>query len=63
MSKKRYYPEEIIGKLREADVLINQGKKVVDVIKKKLMVPEEGVEPSRPCGYGILSQIKIGRIP
>jgi len=32
MSKKRYRPEEIIGKLREADVLINQGKKVVDVI-------------------------------
>ena len=33
MSKKRYRPEEIIGKLREADVLISQGKKVVDVIK------------------------------
>jgi hypothetical protein len=46
MSKKRYYPEEIIGKLREADVLLSQGKKVVDVIKKKVMVPEEGVEPS-----------------
>jgi len=25
MSKKRYRPEEIIGKLREADVLISQG--------------------------------------
>ena len=33
MAKKRYRPEEIIGKLREADVLISQGKKVVDVIK------------------------------
>ncbi|HBX43863.1 MAG TPA: hypothetical protein DEH27_08830 [Deltaproteobacteria bacterium] len=33
MSKKRYRPEEIIGKLREADVLISQGKKVVGVIK------------------------------
>ncbi len=33
MSKKRYRPEEIIGKLREADVLISQGKKMVDVIK------------------------------
>ena len=33
MSKKRYRPEEIIGKLREADVLISQGKKVADVIK------------------------------
>ena len=33
MSKKRNRPEEIIGKLRDADVLISQGKKVVDVIK------------------------------
>jgi putative transposase len=33
MAKKRYRPEEIIGKLREADVLISQGKKVVDGIK------------------------------
>ena len=52
MSKKRYYPEEIIGKLREADVLLSQGKKVVDVIKKKLMVPEEGVARlslGQPC--------------
>jgi putative transposase len=33
MSKKRYRPKEIIGKLREADVLIRQSKKGVDVIK------------------------------
>lgn len=33
MPKKRYRPEEIISKLREADVLISQGKKVVEVIK------------------------------
>jgi transposase-like protein len=33
MSKKRYRPEEMISKLREADVLIGQGKKVVEVIK------------------------------
>jgi putative transposase len=33
MAKKRYRPEEIIGKLREADVLISQGKKGVEVIK------------------------------
>ena len=31
MPKKRYRPEEIISKLREADVLISQGKKVVEV--------------------------------
>ena len=33
MPKKRYHPEEIISKLREADVLISQGKKVIEVIK------------------------------
>src|SRR4030042_542042 len=33
MPKRRYSPEEITGKLREADVLISQGKKVVEVIK------------------------------
>ncbi len=33
MAKKRYRPEEIISKLREADVLLSQGKKVVDGIK------------------------------
>ncbi len=33
MPKKRYRPEEIISKPREADVLISQGKKVVEVIK------------------------------
>ena len=33
MPKKRYRPEEFISKLREANVLISQGKKVVEVIK------------------------------
>ena len=33
MSRKRYRPEEIIAKLREAEVLVGQGKKVPDVVK------------------------------
>jgi putative transposase len=33
MPKKRYRPEEIISKLREADVPISQVKMVVEVIK------------------------------
>ena len=33
MSKKRYCPEEIVRKLREADVLISQGKPVAQAIK------------------------------
>ena len=33
MRKKRYRPEEIISKLREADILLGQGQAVVQVIK------------------------------
>lgn len=33
MPKKRFQPEEITGKLRQADVLLGQGKKVADVVK------------------------------
>ncbi len=33
MPKKRYHPEEIISKLREADILISQGKTVAETIR------------------------------
>ena len=33
MAKKRYRPEEIIAKLREAEVLLAQGSKVPEVAK------------------------------
>ncbi|OGB93017.1 MAG: transposase [candidate division NC10 bacterium RBG_16_65_8] len=33
MPKKRFQPEQIIGKLRHADVLLGQGKRVADVVK------------------------------
>jgi putative transposase len=34
MPKKRYRPEDIITKLREADILISQGKSVAEIIKQ-----------------------------
>jgi transposase-like protein len=34
MSKKRYSPEEIVNKLREADVLIAQGQTVAQASKR-----------------------------
>lgn len=34
MSGKRYKPEDIIRKLREADVLIGQGNSVAEVIRQ-----------------------------
>jgi transposase-like protein len=33
MAQKRYRPEEIVAKLREADVLLGQGKTVVEAVK------------------------------
>lgn len=33
MARKRFRPEEIVAKLREADVLLGQGKTVVEVAK------------------------------
>jgi hypothetical protein len=33
MSKKRFTPEEINGKLRHADVLLGQDKKVTEIAK------------------------------
>jgi putative transposase len=33
MSQKRHRPEEIIAKLREAEVLLGQGQKVPEVVK------------------------------
>ena len=33
MPRKRFRPEEIIAKLRLADVLLGQGKKVGEVVK------------------------------
>ena len=34
MPKKRYRPEDIIAKLREADILISQGRTVAETIKQ-----------------------------
>ena len=34
MPKKRYRPEDIIAKLREADILISQGTTVAETIKQ-----------------------------
>ena len=33
MSRKRFRPEEVIAKLREADVLLSQGTAVAEVVK------------------------------
>ncbi len=35
MARKAFRPEEIIAKLREADVLLGEGKKVAEVVKAR----------------------------
>jgi putative transposase len=40
MPKKRYTPEQIINKLREAEILLSQGSTVV-LISKKIGVTEQ----------------------
>ena len=49
MSRKRYSPEEIISKLREAEVLLSQGKTVSEVVRQ-LGVSELDI---LPLGKGI----------
>jgi hypothetical protein len=47
MSKKRFQPEEIIGKLRHADVLLGQGKRVADgvlVTVQSIRLLQQGAE-------------------
>ena len=34
MGKRSYKPEQVIGKLREAEVLLSQGHPIVEVIRK-----------------------------
>ena len=34
MPKKKHKPEEIVAKLRQADVLISQGQDIADVIRQ-----------------------------
>ena len=40
MSRRRYTPEQIIGKLREAEVLLSQGQ-TVGAVSRKLEVTEQ----------------------
>ena len=52
MARKRHTAEEIIGKLREAEVLLAQGKKVPDVCRTL------GVSEQTYYLYGRLSRCK-----
>ncbi len=50
MARKRFTPEQIIGKLREAEVLLAQGEKM-GVVCKRIAVTEQtyGGVKAPPC--------------
>lgn len=47
MSKKRYRPDEIIGKLHEADVLISKGK----LVSRSVLTMGTGSSGCEPDSY------------
>jgi hypothetical protein len=51
MPRKTYFPEEIIAKLRQADVLLGEGKKIPEVImeleKGDFVLPDTTTRPVR----------------
>lgn len=53
MARKRYKPEEIVGKLRQADVLHSQGMSMADAIRRL------GVSEVTFYLYGRLSRCKV----
>jgi putative transposase len=58
MPKKRFQPEEIIGKLRHADILLGQGKKIAEGVKA-LGVPDVTDSRGRQeCGGMTTAQAK-----
>jgi putative transposase len=60
MPQKRYRPEEIIAKLREAEVLLGQGRKVPEVVKA-IGISEVSYYRWRK-EYGGLSVSQAGRL-
>jgi hypothetical protein len=46
MARKRYKPEEIVAKLRQADVLHGQGMARIDAIRE-ITPPHQRVSPNR----------------
>ena len=58
MPKKTYRPEEIIAKLRQAEVLIGQGKKMPEVIKALGIHEVTYYRWRKECGGLSISQAK-----
>ena len=54
MPKKRHTPEQIIGKLRKAEVLLSQGRTVPEACKQ-IEVSEQTYYRWRKDIYGVLS--------
>jgi putative transposase len=58
MARKRHKPEEIIGKLREVEVLIAQGRSVADAVKTNGVTEQCYYRWRRECGGLKLDQAR-----
>ena len=59
MPQKRFTPEEIIHKRRHADVLLGQGKKVAEVVRRHLIQAQQLVNLVGCVARGI-ARLRVG---
>ncbi len=59
MSRKRYTPEQIIGKLREAEVLLSQGQKTGEVCRRLGISEQLRDEPLNGEVFYTLKEAKV----
>ena len=62
MAGKRYKPEEIVAKLRQADVLVSQGQSVVDAVRSKFVISKVLVSWGKSAGVQLPTSILLSRI-
>jgi transposase-like protein len=58
MAKRKYSSEEVIHKLREADVLLGQGKTVLEVVKQLGITDQTYYRWRKACGGMKVDQAK-----
>ena len=51
MKRKRHTPEQIVGKLREGDPLLNEGKDLTEVLRHLEVSESSAAIPQRGCSW------------
>jgi putative transposase len=60
MSRKRYTPEQIIGKLREAEVALSQGQTAAQVCRTLGLAKQGGLKVEQAKRLKALSKRRLG---